>query len=289
MANFAISYIETIAQKRGRNVEWAKESVSKSSSITAAKALELKVIDLVASDRADLLKQLDGRVAGGRTLKTAGAEVVPIEMSLREKLFQTLWHPEVMFILMLVAIYGLIGELSNPGAILPGVVGAVALILALYMSSVLPVNFAGIALMVLAVVLFVAEVFTPTHGLLTIGGIIAFIFGALMLFDPAEPSLQLSWSVILPATILTAAFFLFIVGAGLRAQFLPAKTGTGTMIGQTVPALTGIGPGEGTVMIEGELWSARSDSPVAAGQPVEVTGVSGLVLQVKPKSQPADS
>jgi membrane-bound serine protease (ClpP class) len=173
--------------------------------------------------------------------------------------------------------------LSSPGAILPGVIGAVALILALYMSSVLPVNFAGLALMILAIVLFVADVFATTHGVLTAGGIIAFMIGAFMLFDPAEPSLQLSWTLVLPATILTGAFFAAIVGAGLRAQFLPVKAGTGTMIGQTVPAVTDIDPDSGTVMIEGELWSARSDTPVAAGEPVEVAGVTGLVLKVKPK------
>src|SRR4029450_5393735 len=151
LENFSVSYMEAIAGKPKRNVEWEKSAVKESASISAEKALELKVIDLIAPDLPDLLKQLNGRVGDGKRLKTAGAEVAEVKMSPSERVFQKLWRPEVMFILMLIAIYGIIGELSNPGAILPGVVGAIALILALYMASVLPVNIAGVALIVLAV------------------------------------------------------------------------------------------------------------------------------------------
>src|SRR5881396_3429249 len=183
LENFSVSYIETIAARRHHNVEWAKSAVKESASINAEKALELKVIDLIAVDLTELLKQLNGRVVDGKTLKTAGAEVSEIKMSASERVFQRLWRPEVMFILMLIAMYGIIGELSNPGAILPGVVGLIALILALYMASVLPVNTAGVALIVLAVGLFVTDIFAPTHGVLTAGGIISFFLGSLMLFD----------------------------------------------------------------------------------------------------------
>src|SRR5437867_5084948 len=225
LENFSVSYIETIAGKRQRNVEWAKSAVKESASITAAKALELKVIDLIASDMPDLLQKLNGRVVDGKTLKTAGAEVAEIKMSPSEHVFQKLWRPEVMFILMLVAIYGIIGELSNPGVILPGVVGVLALILALYMGAVLPINIAGVALILLAIGLFIVDIFAPTHGVLTAGGIIAFLLGSFMLFDSGEWGLRLSWKIILPATVVTAAFFIFVIGAGLRAQLLPVKAG----------------------------------------------------------------
>jgi len=284
LENFASSYIEAIAEKRGRNVEWAKASVRESASITAEKALEINAIDLIAEDITDLLQQLDGREVGDKVLKTAGATVENIPMILRERVFQAIWRPEVMFILMLIAIYGIIGELSNPGAIIPGTVGAIALILVLYMSSILPVNVAGLALIGLAVALFILDVFTPTHGILTTGGIVAFFLGALMLFDRADPSFQLSLAYIIPGVLLTALFFLFVVGKGLRAQSLPVGAGRETMIGKTVPALMQINAVGGKVFIEGEIWNAVSDQPVEKGAPVEVIGMDGLTLKVKPKA-----
>lgn len=283
MQSYASSFIESIADKRQRNVEWARSAVIDSVATTAEKALELNVIDLIASDVADLLRQIDGREVGERKLQTAGAEIQTIPMIAREKIFQLIWRPEVMFILMLVAIYGIIGELSNPGAIFPGVVGAIALILVLYMSSILPVNIAGFALIALAVVLFIADVFAPTHGVLTVGGIIAFLLGALMLFNRAEPGFRLSFAYILPGAIITAAFFAFVVGAGLRAQLIPVKVGRETMVGQTVKALAPIDERNGKVFIEGEYWNAVSEVPVETGQFVEVVGVEGLTLKVKPK------
>jgi membrane-bound serine protease (ClpP class) len=287
LENFATSYIEAIAEKRGRNVEWAKSAVRESASITGEKALELKVVDLIAKDMPDLLRQLDGRKIGDRELRTAGAHVERIPMLARERVFQTLWRPEVMFVLMLIAIYGIIGELSNPGAVLPGVAGVIALILALYMGSVLPINIAGFALIVLAIALFITDVFAPTHGALTAGGIIAFFLGSLLLFEPAGPAFRLSLAMIVPATVVTAAFFIFIVGAGLRAQKLPHRAGTETMLGRIVPALTAIGAAGGKVFIEGETWNARSETPINQGQPVEILRVEGLTLHVKPKKQEA--
>ena len=183
MENFASSYIASIAEKRGRNIEWAKSAVVKSESITATNAMELKVIDLVAEDMRDLLNQLDGREIKGKQLKTAEAVVVDIPMTTRERILQLLSHPELMMFFILVAMYGIIGELSNPGAILPGVAGAIALILVLYMSAILPVNLAGLALILLAAGLFIVDIYAPTHGVLTFGGIAAFFLGALMLFN----------------------------------------------------------------------------------------------------------
>ena len=286
MENFASSYIAAIAEKRGRNVEWAKSSVVTSQSITASNALDLKVIDLIAKDLPDLLSQLDEREVNGKTLKTAGANVVDIPMTTQEKVLQVLSHPELMLILMLVAMYGIIGELSNPGAILPGVVGAIALILVLYMATVLPVNVAGLALIGLAVVLFIVDIYAPTHGVLTFGGIVAFFLGALMLFNRADPAFRLSLVYIIPATLLTAAFFLFVVGAGLRAQFLPVRAGRETLLRKSVPALARIDAASGKVFVEGEYWNAVSEVPIEPGHPVEIVAVDGLTLKVKPKKPP---
>jgi membrane-bound serine protease (ClpP class) len=283
MENFASSYIASIAEKRGRNVEWAKSAVTTSESITATQALELNVIDLIAPDLADLLRQLDGRPVRGAALRTADAPVREIPMTLSERILQLLSHPELMMILMLVAMYGIIGELSNPGAILPGVVGAIALILVLYMATVLPVNVAGLALVGLAVVLFITDIFAPTHGVLTVGGMVAFFLGALMLFNREDPAFRVSLAYIIPATLLTAAFFTFVVDAGLRAQWLPVRAGREILLGQTVPTLVRVDAAGGKVFVEGEYWNAVSDQPIEAGEPAEIVGVSGLTLQVKPK------
>lgn len=284
LESYATSYIESIASRRKRNVEWARSSVKESASITADQALEKKVIEIEAKDMSDLLTQLNGREINGHKLQTSGATVVDIGMTASEQVFQRLWRPEVMFALMLIAIYGLLGEVSNPGVILPGVLGAIALILALYMAAVLPVNAAGLALIALAMLLFLVDVFAPTHGVLTGGGIIAFLLGSLMLFDHAGPYFRLSLGYILPATIVTALFFIFIVGQGLRAQRLPIKVGKEIMIGQTIPALTRIDESSGKVFIEGEYWNAVSDYPIEAGALVEVDAVQGLTLKVKPPS-----
>ncbi|EEF57465.1 NfeD family protein [Pedosphaera parvula] len=283
LENFASSSIEAIAEKRGRNVEWAKSSVRESASTTAEKALKLKVIDLIAKDMPDLLGQLDGRVVNGKAMKTAGAKVVEIPMAASEKVFQTFWRPEVMLILMLVAIYGIIGELSNPGAILPGVAGGIAFILFLYMAAVLSVNVAGLVMIGLALALFIVDAYTPTHGVLTFGGMVAFFLGVLMLFNRGGTGFQLSLGYIIPATVVTGAFFIFVVGAGLRAQRLPVRVGRETMLGKTVPALTRIDLKGGNVSIEGEYWKAVSDVAVEPGHLVEVVGMDGLTLKVKAK------
>jgi membrane-bound serine protease (ClpP class) len=282
--NYAISYIESIAARRNRNVEWARSAVKESASITAEKAHELKVIEILAGNMTSLLTQLDGREVNGRKLETAGATVTRIKMSPAERVFQKLWRPEVMFILMLIAIYGIIGELSNPGAILPGVAGVIALVLALYMAAVLPVNAAGLALIILALALFVIDVFAPTHGILTVGGVISFVIGSLMLFDRSQPGFRLSLGYIVPAAIVTGLFFFFIVGKGLKAQRLPIKAGKETMIGKVVEALSAIDSRGGRVFIEGENWTAVSEQPVAKGELVEVTGIEGLTLKVFPKT-----
>jgi membrane-bound serine protease (ClpP class) len=281
LENFSVSYIEAIATRRHHNAEWARSAVKESASISAEKALELKVIDLIATDLPELLKQLNGREVDGKKLNTAGADVSEIKMSASERVFQKLWRPEVMFILMLIAIYGIIGEMTTPGAILPGVVGAIALILALYMAAILPVNVTGLVLIALALMLFVFDVYAPTHGVLTIGGIISFLLGSLMLFNRADPLFRLSLSYIIPATLVTAMFFVLVIGKGLRAQLLPVKAGAETMLGKTVTALTPIDSRGGRIFVEGETWNAVSDTPIEKGEPVEIAAVQGLTLKVK--------
>jgi membrane-bound serine protease (ClpP class) len=280
LENFAVSYMEAIANRRSRNVEWAKSAVRESASITAEKAQELKVIEIIASDLHDLLTQLNGRMVNGRPLKTADAQVIEIKTSAAEQFFQMFWRPEVMFVLMLIAIYGLIGEMTTPGAILPGVIGAIALVLALYMSAILPVNVAGLMLIGLAVALFVVDVFAPTHGVLTGGGIVAFLMGSLMLFDRRDPLFRLSLSYIVPSVVLTSAFFVLIVGKGLQAQRWPVKVGKEIMIGKIVNALTPIDSTSGKVFVEGEYWTARSAIPINQGDAVQIIGVEGLTVKV---------
>ena len=282
--NYVATFMKSIAERRNRNVDWAISAVLESAAITSEDALDLNVIDLIAKDVPDLLTQLDGREVNGKKLKTAGAEVMEIPMAPREKLFQMLWRPEVMFLLMLVAIYGIIGEINHPGTILPGTIGAIALILFLYMSTILPINVAGVALVVLAVILFAIDVYSPTHGVLTAGGIVAFFLGALMLFNRSAPGFRLSLAWIVPATVVTALFFIFIVGAGWRAQRLPVRAGRETMLGRVAPALERIDARGGKVFIEGEYWNAVSDTPIEAGQPAEIAGFEGLTLKVKPKN-----
>src|SRR5438477_7786323 len=285
LENFSVSYIEAIAARRHHNVEWARSAVRESASIGAEKALELKVIDLIAVDLPDLLKQLNGRLVDGKVLKTANSEVTEIKMSASERVFHTLWHPEVMFVLMLIAIYGIIGEMTTPGAILPGVVGAIALVLALYMAAILPVNATGLVLIGLALLLFIFDVYAPTHGVLTAGGIISFLIGSLMLFSRNDPLFRLSLSYIIPATVVTAAFFIFVVGKGLRAQRLPVRAGAETMVGKTVTTLTPIDSRGGRIFVEGENWNAVSDTPVEKGKLVEIAGVEGLTLKVRTKKE----
>jgi membrane-bound serine protease (ClpP class) len=282
LENFASSYIEAIAAKRHRNLEWARASVRDSAAITADKALELNVVDLIAENREDLLRKLDGREVGGRKLATAGATVTVIPMTTREQVFQVIAHPQVMLILMLIVMYGVIGEMTSPGAILPGVAGVISLLVLLYLASVLPMNVTGLALIGVAIALFIFDAFAPTHGVLTTGGIIAFFLGTLMLFDRTDPFLRLSLLWVLPATVVTALFFIFVAGAGIRAQRLPSVAGAETLLGRQVPALEAIDASGGRVFLEGEYWKAVSASPIQAGQLVVIVAREGLTLKVQP-------
>jgi len=280
--NIYTKVIENIAAKRHRNTAWARSAVENSAAITSEEALDQGVIDLIADSLPNLLEQLDGRKIGNRTLQTNGAGIVEIPMNLGERFSRMFLRPEVMFVIMLMVIYGIIGELSSPGAILPGVVGAIALVLALYMSSILPVNVTGMVLIGLAIALFLIDIYAPTHGVLTAGGVVAFFLGSLMLFSQAGPGFGLPLGWVVSGTLVTAAFFVFVVAKGIRAQFAPVQAGRETMLGRKVNAVSRIDGQGGRVFVEGENWNAVSEIPVEAGEPVEITGIEGLTLKVKP-------
>jgi membrane-bound serine protease (ClpP class) len=286
MQNKAFSYaenlIQSIAERRGRNVDWAISAVRDAESATEREALELGVIDLVATDMADLLRQLDGWIVAGDTLHTAGATLVEIEKNLSERVLSFLARPELILVLTLIAIYGIIGEVTNPGGVVPGVAGAVALILLLYASAAVPLNLAGYILMGLAVVLFVSEAFTPTFGLLTAAGAVAFFLGGLMLFQDLPESLSLSWQWLLPATVLTTLFFVWIATAGLRIQRAPPASGPQTMIERRAKVVDAVGPDGGRVFVDGEYWHAVSEADIPAGSTCTISRIDGLTLTVRP-------
>jgi membrane-bound serine protease (ClpP class) len=282
LVNYSESYIESIANKRHRNVKWAKSAVRESASITAEEALKINVIDLIADDIPDLLQKIDGYKVDGEILQTRNAEIVSVNMTQSERLLGFLFRPEVMFILMIVAIYGILGEISNPGAIFPGVTGAIALILLLYTVAAMPINIAGFALIGLAIILFILEAFTPTFGLLTAGGAISFIIGSFMLFEDLPSMFRISWTFLIPATIVTVLFFVFIVSAGIRSQFMKVKSGKESMMDEEALALTKVDEQGGRVFIEGENWQAFSDEKIKKGETCIVKEIKGLKLKVEP-------
>ena len=279
---YAESFIRSIADRRDRNVEWAASAVREGASITASEAAELEVIDLVASDREELLRAVDGRVVEGDTLRTAGATVEEIPPNLAERFLGLIMRPEVMLILTMVAIYGIVGEVTSPGAIVPGVTGVIALILLLYASAAMPINTAGYLLVALALILFAAEAFTPTFGLLVTGGAVAFFLGGLMLFQDLPEPMRLGWAWLVPATVVTALFFLFVAGAGIKAQLAPARTGTGTMVGKRAEVVDPVDASGGRVFVDGEYWNAVSEEPLEVGTTCVIETVEGLRMKVRP-------
>ena len=283
---YSESFIESIADRRGRNAEWAISAVREGSSVTETRALELNVIDLLAQDREDLLRLLDGWVVEGDTLRTGGAVVTEVPPKLAERSLGRLMRPDVMLLLTLVAIFGIVGEVTNPGGIVPGVAGVIALILLLFASAAMPINVAGFALIALAVVLFVAEAFTPTFGLFLVGGTVAFFLGALMLFQHLPEPMNLSWSWLIPATLLTTLFFALIVTAGIKAQFRPVRTGTESLVGERAEVIERIQAQGGKVFIKGEYWNAIGPDEIGEGEWCEVEGVDGLTLKVRPWKNP---
>jgi len=287
--NDAAAFARSVALERGRNAEWAEKAVRQSVSVTEREALQLKVVDLVANSVPDLLDKIDGRtvktVKGPVTLATRGVAVKPIEIGFRDRLLNVITDPNVAYVLMMLGMLGLFFELSNPGVVLPGVIGGISLILAFFALQTLPINFAGLLLILFGVALLIAEIKVVSHGILAAGGIVALALGSIMLFDAPELDLRVSWAVIAPTVGLTALVFLFMIGAGLRALRARSAVGAPALIGQLGVAREALTP-SGQVQVQGELWRAVArGAPVAAGARVRVVDVQGLTLTVEPAGE----
>jgi len=283
--NDAAAFARTIAVERGRNADWAEKAVRESVSITEREAVKLKVVDLVADSLPDLLEKIDGRAVktsrGPVTLQTKGATVTPIDVGFRDRVLNVITDPNVAYILMMLGMLGLFFELSTPGAILPGVIGGISLILAFFAFQSLPLNFAGLLLILFGIVLFIVEIKVVSHGVLAIGGVVAMALGSLMLFDAPEVGFRVSWRVILPTVGATAGMFLFVIAAGIRALTARSPVGGPALVGETGAARVRLDP-EGQVLVHGELWRAVSrGGPIEEGTRVRVVDVHGLTLTVE--------
>ena len=282
--NDAAAFIRTVAFERGRNADWAEKAVRQAVAITEREAVKLKVIDLVADSVPDLLDKVDGRTIklakGTTTLATKGAPVRPIEIGFRDRFLNVITDPNVAYVLMMLGMLGLFFELSNPGVILPGVIGGISLILAFFAFQSLPINYAGLLLILFGIVLLVAEIKIVSHGVLAIGGITSMALGSLMLFDSPEVGFRVSWWVIVPMVGTTAGLFLFVVAAGVRALGRPPATGAEGLIGKTGSVRERLAP-EGQVLVSGEIWRAVVEGePVEIGGQVRIVAVDGLTLKV---------
>lgn len=284
--NDAAAFIRTISEKRERNVQWAEDAVRKSLSITESEAMKERVIDIIAISIQDLLEKIDGKeitlTSGRKVLATKNAAVITIEMNFQQKILSLLSDPNIAYILFMIGVYGIMFELYNPGSIFPGVIGGISLILAFYSLNTLPVNYAGLALIIFSVILFIAEIKIVSHGLLTIGGVVSLILGSIMLID-AESTLEvvrISWQVILVIIIFTTAFFIFAIGFGIKAQRRKPVTGVEGIIGEIGETISNLEP-EGQIRVHGEHWNAESlDGFISQGEKVKVARISNLKLMV---------
>jgi membrane-bound serine protease (ClpP class) len=288
ITNDAAAFVRAIAQKRHRNVTWAEEAVRRSISNSESEALNRKVIDLISPNLDSLLKGIDGRTVetsrGSVELKTADAQVEFVPMNWRERFLGTISDPNITYILMMIGVFGIMFELFNPGAILPGIAGAISLILAFYSFQTLPINYAGLALILLAIILFIAEIKIMSHGLLAIGGVISLFLGSVMLISSPFEIATVSLSVIITTVIVAAVFFLGIIGLGLKAQRRKTVTGFTGMIGEEGLVISEIKPRQiGQVHVHGEIWKATSDDKLKVGEKIEVESFSNWILKVKSK------
>jgi membrane-bound serine protease (ClpP class) len=282
--NDAVAYVTSIAEKKKRNVQVAVRFVKESVSIPANEALKLKVVDLMANDLNDLLQKIDGKTVekpwGAIKLSTKGAKINFIEMGFRQRFLSALSNPNLAYILMMIGLVGLYFELAHPGAIFPGVIGGICLILAFFAFRTLPVNYAGILLILLGVFLFIAEIKVTSYGLLTVGGVVSLALGSIMLFESPVPFLRASLSVIIPTVAVTAAFFIFALTMAIKAQMAKPATGSEGIVQETGIARTRIAP-EGKVFVHGELWDAYSEKLIEEGERIRVLKTEGLKLKVE--------
>jgi membrane-bound serine protease (ClpP class) len=284
----ATAYIRGLAQLRGRNAEWAEKAVREAVSLPAEEALKINVIDLIATDLSDLLKQVDGKTFDlqgvKRTLATEGAAIVRIDPDWRSRLLAVITDPSFAYILMLIGIYGLLFEFYNPGMILPGVVGAICLLVALYAFQMLPINYAGLALIAVGIAFMVAELFVTSYGALGVGGAVAFLIGSVMLIDTDVPGYDIPWSIIATVTATSFAFFFFVIGMALQARRRPVVSGSEELVG-ALGEIVEHGEGQLWARVHSENWRVQSQSHLRRGQRVRVTGRDGLVLTVEPEGK----
>ena len=284
--NDASAYIRSLAQMRDRNAEWAERAVREAVSLSASEALKMKVIDLVAENVPDLLRRLDGRKLkvsdAERVLRTAGVVATPVEPDWRTRFLSVVTDPSIAYVLILLGIYALVFEFSNPGLVFPGVVGAICVLVALYAFHLLPVNYAGLALMLVGIAFMVGELFFPAYGSLGIGGAIAFVIGSVILIDTDVPGLGVPLSLVLGLAAGSAAFLFLVVGMALKAHRRPVVSGREELLGSTGEALEDFEQ-EGWARIHGETWRIRSAAPLRAGQRVRVVAMHGLLLEVVPE------
>ena len=282
--NDAAAYARSIAKTRGRNEEWVEKAVRKSESITAEEALKLNVIDFVAPDVDKLLAAIDQKevnlAKGKKKISTKNAIINSKKMGTRQGILAAISDPNISYILLLIGLAGLYFELSTPGAILPGVIGGISLLMAFFGLSTLPVNYTGILLIIFGVILFFAEIKVMSHGILSIGGVISLVFGSLLLFDTAEPALRISLQVLIPTVLVVSGFFIVVIWMATKAQLRKHLTGAEAMIGVETEALTDI-TNEGKVFLEGQYWKAISEKPIKRGTKVKIVKVKGLSLIVE--------
>lgn len=287
VVNDAVAYIRGLAELRGRNVEWAEKAVREAASLPAESALKLGVIDILAVNQRDLIQQLDGRkvsVLGTETtLKTDSVTLTEILPDWRNKILEIISNPNIAYILMMIGIYGLIFEFANPGSIVPGTVGSICLLLALFSFQILPINYAGLALMLLGIALMVAEAFQPSFGILGLGGVAAFVTGSVILIDTDLPGYGINIGVVAGITVSTVAFFLMALGMILRNRHHPIVSGQEEMLGSTCVALEDFSD-KGIVAVHSEHWSARTHVPLLKGDKARVLAIDGLILEVEPIS-----
>ena len=283
--NDSVAYARGLANKHGRNADWAELAVREAASITAEKALEIGVIDLIAADIGDLLNQINGKTIEVRgrdwVLDTTTLQIEQLEPDWKAELLGVITSPTIAYLLLLVGIYGLFFEGYNPGAVYPGVIGAICLLIALYAFQMLPVNYAGFALIALGIILMIGEAVVPSFGVLGIGGIISLVIGSIILIDTDVPGFMVSRPLIGALALVSSLGLMGIIGVALKARLRPVVSGREQLIGASGTALTDVYH-EGEVFVHSERWSAVSDSPLHKGQTVEVTGIDGLTLKVRP-------
>ena len=284
--NDMVAHAKSVAEERGRNQKWVEQAIRESVSVTETEALKENIIDLIAKDTDDLIRQLNGRKMKNKGVLTLDkAQKVIIKPSLRTKILNAISNPNIAYILLMIGFAGLYFELSHPGAIFPGVIGGIALILAFFALQTLPVNYAGILLIILAIIFFIMEMKITSYGLLSVAGIISLLLGSLMMFKDTGPDLKLSLKVVLPTVILVSGFFVFVAGLVFRAQTSKPRTGSRGLVGEIGIVKKALTP-EGKVFVHGELWNAKSKQTIEEGKKVRVINVMNLMLEVESADEP---